>query len=74
MESKEAYEKLIEDAIMGDKTLFLSWDMLEESWRIVDDLVNCKNNCPILYPYEKGTNGPSISYSLLENDNRQWYD
>ena len=51
--SKEAYEKLIEDVIIGDKTLFLSWDMLEESWRIVDDLINCKNNCPIIYDYEK---------------------
>lgn len=74
MESKEAYEKLLEDVIVGDKTLFTSWYMLEETWRIVEDLVNCRNNCPIVHPYEKGTNGPLQSYALLENDNRKWYE
>jgi glucose-6-phosphate 1-dehydrogenase len=73
MESKEAYEKLLEDAILSDKTLFTSWEMLEESWRIVDDLVNCKNNCPVIYKYEKGSNGPKESDYLLENYGRKWY-
>lgn len=74
IESKEAYEKLLEDVIIGDKTLFTSWDMLEETWRIVEDLVHCKTNCPIVSPYEKWTNGPLGSYKLLENDNRKWYE
>lgn len=73
-ESKEAYEKLLEDVMLWDKTLFTNWDILEESWRIVDNLVNCKNNCPIIYPYEKWTHGPEMSYTLLENDKRQWYE
>ncbi len=73
-ESKEAYQKLLEDAIISDKTLFTSWDILEESWKIIDDLVHCKDNCPIIYPYAKWSNGPEISYKLLENDNRKWYD
>lgn len=50
---KEAYEKLIEDAIQGDKTLFTSRNILEQSRKIVDDIVNCKNNCPILFTYEE---------------------
>lgn len=74
VESKEAYEKLLEDVIVWDKMLFTSWDMLEETWRIIDDLVNCKTNCPMVYPYEKWTNGPSGSYELLERDNRKWYE
>lgn len=73
IESKEAYEKLLEDAILWDKTLFTSWEMLEETWRIVDNLVNCKNNCPIIHKYDKWTNWPKASDSLLENDGRKWY-
>ncbi len=74
MESKEAYQKLLEDTIIGDKTLFTSWEMLEETWRIVDDLVHCGLNCPIIYPYPKGTDGPEINNALLERDNRKWYE
>ena len=71
--SKEAYEKLLEDVIVWDKTLFTSWEMLEESWKIVDDLVNCKNNCPILYSYSKWSTWPIVSDILLENEWKKWY-
>jgi len=60
--------------MIGDKTLFTSWDMLRESWRIVDELVNCKENCPIVFPYEMGTDGPEASILLLASDNRVWYE
>ena len=73
-ESKEAYQKLIEDMIDGDKTLFISWDMLAESWRILEDLVNCRDNCPILFSYEWWENGPKESYDLLETDGNTWYE
>lgn len=71
--SKEAYEKLIEDSIVGDKTLFTNWEMLEETWKVVDDLIHCKNDCPIIFPYQKGTSGPKESDMLLERDGRKWY-
>lgn len=73
IESKEAYEKLLEDVIVSDKTLFTSWEILQETWQIVDNLVNCKNNCPIIHKYEKASNGPNASDILLENDGRKWY-
>lgn len=73
-EPKEAYQKLIEDIIEGDKTLFISWDVLEESWRIVEDLVNCKNNCPMVLSYKSWENGPKESYDLLERDGNTWYE
>lgn len=60
-ESKEAYEKLLEDIVQGDKTLFASADMLEETWRLVDDLINCKVQCPFLHIYKKGSNGPEAA-------------
>lgn len=71
--SKEAYEKLIEDAIIWDKTLFTSWDMLKQTWKIVDDLVNCKNNCPMLFKYKKWSSWPQEMNGLLSNDGRSWY-
>ena len=74
VESKEAYQKLLEDAIVGDKTLFTHWDILEESWKIIDDLVHCKDNCPIVNIYTPGTNGPDASAALLKRDNRNWYE
>jgi glucose-6-phosphate 1-dehydrogenase len=70
---KEAYEKLIEDITQGDKTLFTSFEMLEETWRIIDRLVHCKDNCPVLYQYKKGSSGPEIANSLIQNDGREWY-
>ncbi len=71
--SKEAYEKLIEDVIIWDKTLFTTFDILKESWTIVNDLVNCKDNCPILYKYEPWTKWPEIANNLIEDDNKKWY-
>lgn len=53
--SSEAYERIISDFLDGDKTLFTRWDMIEESWRLVDELVHCKDDCPILHPYFPGT-------------------
>lgn len=70
---KEAYEKLLEDVIKGDKTLFTSFAMLEETWRIIDDLVNCKDNCPMIYPYTPWSIWPELGNTLLERDNRSWY-
>jgi len=70
---KEAYEKLIEDAIEWDKTLFTSWSMLKQTWKIVDELVNCRDNCPILFKYEKWTSGPDEMHKLLSKDGRKWY-
>lgn len=71
--SKEAYQKLIEDAIVWDKTLFTSREILEKSREIVDNIVNCKKDCPIIFPYEKNTDWPEQSDYLLSKDWRKWY-
>lgn len=73
-EGPEAYERILSDLLLGDHTLFTRWDMIEESWKIVDHLVNCKEHCPMLYPYEIGGGGPTAANSLLEVDGRKWYE
>ncbi len=51
-----AYEGVLGDAIMGDRTLFAREDYVEEAWRIVDPAL--KAGTPI-YEYEPHTWGPA---------------
>ena len=49
-EEMEAYERVLNDAMAGDATLFAREDYVEEAWRIVDPAL--KAGTPI-YEYEK---------------------
>jgi glucose-6-phosphate 1-dehydrogenase len=51
----DAYERVLTDAMAGDRTLFAREDYVEEAWRIVDPVL--KAGTPV-YPYEPGTWGP----------------
>jgi glucose-6-phosphate 1-dehydrogenase len=51
----DAYERVLGDALNGDRTLFARQDYVEEAWRIVDPVL--KNSTPV-YEYEPGTWGP----------------
>ena len=51
----DAYERVLTDAMEGDRTLFAREDYIEEAWRIVDPVVQAGT---ALYEYEPGTWGP----------------
>src|SRR5262245_36129178 len=51
----DAYERVLGDAMIGDRSLFAREDYVEEAWRIVDPVL--KSGTPV-YPYEPGTWGP----------------
>jgi glucose-6-phosphate 1-dehydrogenase len=51
----DAYERVLGDAMVGDRTLFAREDYVEEAWRIVDPVL--KTNTPV-YDYAPGTWGP----------------
>ena len=51
----DAYERVLGDAMNGDRTLFARQDYVEEAWRIVDPVL--KKATPV-YEYEVGTWGP----------------
>jgi glucose-6-phosphate 1-dehydrogenase len=51
----DAYERVIGDAMNGDRTLFARQDYVEEAWRIVDPVL--KKATPV-YEYEAGSWGP----------------
>ena len=53
----EAYERLLEEAMMGDPTMFAREDYVEEAWRIVDPVLKADT---ALCEYEPGTWGPGV--------------
>ncbi len=55
-EAMEAYERILGDALSGDRTNFAREDYVEEAWRIVDPILNA--DTPV-YEYTKGTWGPT---------------
>ena len=61
-EDPEPYERLLGDAIAGRHELFTRQDAIEETWRIVQPLLDDPG--PVL-PYEPGTWGPKESDELM---------
>jgi glucose-6-phosphate 1-dehydrogenase len=55
---KDAYERVLTDAMAGDRSLFAREDYVEEAWRIVDPLL--KADIPVR-PYAPGSWGPSAT-------------
>jgi len=52
----EAYERLLEEAMIGDPTLFAREDYVEEAWRIVDPVLKADT---AVCEYDPNTWGPS---------------
>jgi len=72
-ESPDGYERLLLDAMVGDPTLFIRTDEVEQAWRIVDPILETwqvRNVEPCLYP--AGTWGPAEADQLLVRDGRRW--
>lgn len=72
-EPQDAYERLILDALLGDQTLYVRNDVMEESWKLVTPILEKWENEKIeLYYYPSGSWGPKESNRLIEKDNRKW--
>jgi glucose-6-phosphate 1-dehydrogenase len=69
----DAYERLLLDALVGDPTLFIRSDEVQQAWRIVDPLLEAwqADEAP-LARYDAGTWGPRQADQLLERDGRHW--
>lgn len=69
---RDAYERLLLDAIEGDQSLFTRSDEIEMSWEIIDPFVDAWRNSlsSQLFSYEKGTNGPAAARELLGRGDR----
>ena len=70
----EAYERLLQDALLGDPSLFIRSDHIEEGWRVVAPLLRGSENGDSQQPdiYEPGSWGPEAADKLLAQDGRKW--
>jgi glucose-6-phosphate 1-dehydrogenase len=73
VDSPDAYETLILDALQGDASLFTRADEVEEAWGIVDPIINAWAEGPPDFPnYDAGTWGPTAADDLPVRDGRRW--
>jgi glucose-6-phosphate 1-dehydrogenase len=61
-EAPEPYERLLSDAMRGDSTQFAREDGVEETWRIVQPLLDAP---PPVEPYAPGSWGPAAAKKLV---------
>jgi glucose-6-phosphate 1-dehydrogenase len=72
-ETPEAYERLLLDALVGDQTLFIRSDEVDQAWRIVDPiLVAWADGTAPLARYDAGTWGPREAEELIGRGGRRW--
>ncbi len=69
----DAYERLLLDIILGDQTLFISQQVVEQSWKIIDPIEEVwHSGNPPLEVYKAGTWGPKAADDLIKKDGRKW--
>ena len=61
-EGATPYEVLLHAAMVGDSKRFKRQDSVEESWRIMQPLLDAP---PPVHPYEKGSWGPAAADALV---------
>ncbi|HET9455884.1 MAG TPA: glucose-6-phosphate dehydrogenase [Candidatus Limnocylindrales bacterium] len=74
VDSPDAYETLILDALLGDPSLFTRADEVETAWGIVTPVIEtwAHEPAPAFPNYEAGTWGPEAANELLARDGRRW--
>lgn len=74
VDSPDAYETLILDALLGDASLFTRSDEVEEAWSIVDPILDAwaDDEAPTYPNYPAGTWGPDAGEDLLGREGRRW--
>lgn len=70
----EAYERLLQDSLEGDASLFIRSDHIEEAWRIVAPLLDGQQgqDTPRPQVYEPGSWGPPSADGLLSQLGHNW--
>jgi glucose-6-phosphate 1-dehydrogenase len=66
----DGYETLLVDVMLGDPTLFVRADEVEESWKLYDPLLR---NPPPLRFYPAGSWGPPEAQTLVQEWGQRWY-
>jgi glucose-6-phosphate 1-dehydrogenase len=74
VDSPDAYETLLLDAMVGDPSLFTRDDEVEQAWSILQPILAAWSSGTggPLHFYAAGTWGPPAADELLERDGRGW--
>ena len=74
VDSPDAYETLILDALLGDASLFTRADEVEAAWAVVTPITNAWADAPPPHfpNYAAGSWGPETADELMERDGRRW--
>jgi glucose-6-phosphate 1-dehydrogenase len=67
---REAYERLLGDALVGSPRRFAREDVVEQMWRIVQPAI--EGDCGPVHPYEVGSWGPQEADRVLAHGDT-WY-
>jgi glucose-6-phosphate 1-dehydrogenase len=68
-EPNVGYETLLYDVMIGDPTLFMRADMVEQAWRVVQPLLDAWAAEKADFPnYDSGTDGPPAGDELLARE------
>jgi glucose-6-phosphate 1-dehydrogenase len=68
-ERRDAYERLLDDAMAGSPRRFAREDIVEQAWRIVQPALDTPG---AIYPYFRGEWGPAQADRILDNGDT-WY-
>jgi glucose-6-phosphate 1-dehydrogenase len=74
VESPEAYERLLLDAMLGDSTLFTRSDEVEASWSLITPIHQgwAAAHATEVPTYEAGSWGPKAADEFIGRTGRQW--
>jgi len=69
----EAYERLILDCLLGDPTLFMRADEIEEQWALVEPMLAFWQRERVSFPnHPAGSWGPRTADQIPRRDGRSW--
>ncbi len=73
VDQTDAYERLLLDAMLGDRTLFTRADEVEQAWSWAEDILAGWERRPAnVQFYAAGSWGPAWADAFIERDGRQW--
>jgi len=75
-EMPDSYQRLLQDAIQGDASLFARSDEVELAWKIIDPIIAAWRSpaAPPMNNYEVGGWGPEASTAWMHAQGREWFD
>ena len=72
----DAYQRLLQDALQGDASLFARSDEVELAWEIIDPIISAWRSpaAPMMYSYPVAGWGPLASAEWMHKQDRNWFD